>query len=147
MNYNLAHLLHITPKETHYVATALLATFRGFAGSFGSALGGGVFQRQLSSSLKSRFHDAGLKNPRLVRQLLGSPVLVGKLEGMEREIAIGAYQDALKVLWLTMAVIALSSFFVQAGTGWKGDAKKRVSHDERQALLDGSNARNVEDRS
>ena len=146
MNYNLAHLLHITPKETHYVATALLATFRGFAGSFGSALGGGIFQRQLSSSLKSRFGDAGLSNPRLVRQLLGSPVLVGKLEGKERDIAIGGYQDALKVLWLTMGAIALLSFFVQAGTGWKGEAEQRASADERQALLDESNVRSVEDR-
>ncbi|KAH8162287.1 hypothetical protein CIB48_g5974 [Xylaria polymorpha] len=37
LNYTLAHLLHLTLPETHYVATSLLGTFRGFAGSFGSA--------------------------------------------------------------------------------------------------------------
>jgi predicted MFS family arabinose efflux permease len=45
MNYTLAHLLHLTPKSTHYIATSLIATFRGFAGSCGSAIGGGLFTR------------------------------------------------------------------------------------------------------
>lgn len=135
-NYNLAHLLHLTPPETHYVGTALLATFRGFAGSFGSAIGGGIFGRTLRTSLKKGFADLGLERRRLIRELLGSPALVGQLEGPERDVAVNGYQDALKVLWLSMALIALAMFFVQAGTGWKGDAQKKKEDDERQALLE-----------
>ncbi|KAI5369614.1 Putative major facilitator superfamily, MFS transporter superfamily [Septoria linicola] len=146
MNYNLAHLLHITPKETHYVATALLATFRGFAGSFGSAIGGGVFSRSLRASLESRFNDAGLNNPRLIRQLLGSPALVGQLEGIERTIAVEGYQDALKVLWLIMAAIGMGTFFVQAGTGWNGcNERQQPKDDDRPSLLNDSDRRDTDD--
>ncbi|KAM3418204.1 hypothetical protein BST61_g4208 [Cercospora zeina] len=127
MNYNLAHMLHLTPKPTHYVATALLGTFRGFAGSFGSALGGGLFERTLYSDLQRRFRDAGLENPSLVRRLLGSPALVEQLKSPEREIAIEVYQYALRVLWFAMAGIAFVAFFVQAGTGWRGHEEKLSS--------------------
>lgn len=149
MNYNLAHLLHITPKETHYVATALLSTFRGFAGSFGSAIGGGVFQRKLTTSLTSKLDNANLTNPQLVRELLGKPALVDQLHGMEREIAIESYQDALKILWLAMAAVAVVSFLCQAGTGWQGHLEKQILDEERRALLgDGrrdDHVRDIED--
>ncbi|EME87951.1 uncharacterized protein MYCFIDRAFT_169680 [Pseudocercospora fijiensis CIRAD86] len=134
-NYDLAHLLHITPKETHYVATALLATFRGFAGSFGAAIGGGLFPRTLDGSLKGRFADQGMERAALIRRLLGSPALVEQLDGVEKQIAVAGYQDALKLLWLSMALIAVAMLFVQAGVGPKWDAEKHRLEGERQSLL------------
>ncbi|KAF2209807.1 hypothetical protein CERZMDRAFT_100209 [Cercospora zeae-maydis SCOH1-5] len=145
MNYNLAHMLHLTPKATHYVATALLGTFRGFAGSFGSAFGGGLFERTLYSDLERRFRDAGLKDSALVRRLLGSPALVEQLKSPEREIAIESYQHALRVLWFAMAGIAFVAFFVQAGTGWTGHGEKPVTEDEREALLNDRDNHDAED--
>ncbi|KAH9825733.1 Major Facilitator Superfamily [Teratosphaeria destructans] len=136
LNYNLAHLLHLTPKSTHYVATSLLATFRGFAGSFGSAIGGGLFTRTLMGSLTDRFGEEGIEHKRaLVRQLLGSPALVGRLQGAEKEIAIRGYEDALKVLWLSAAALALVTVFVQAGTGWTGHQETSVLEQERARLM------------
>ena len=44
LNYTLAHLLHLSHKDTHYITTSLLGTFRGFGGSFG---GGRQLQRSL----------------------------------------------------------------------------------------------------
>jgi hypothetical protein len=120
LNYNLAHLLHLTPKSTHYIATSLLATFRGFAGSFGSAIGGGLFTRALYHSLEHGFAEAGLRHKEeLIRRLLGSPALVEQLGGIEREIAIQGYQDALRTLFLAGAGLAVLMVLVQAGTGWK----------------------------
>ncbi|KAK5174432.1 uncharacterized protein LTR77_001512 [Saxophila tyrrhenica] len=120
LNYNLAHLLHLTPSSTHYIATSLLATFRGFAGSFGSAIGGGLFQRKLYTSLTDGFAEEGLRHREdLVRRLLGSPALVEQLGGAEREVAIRGYEDALRTLFLAGAGLALLTVFVQAGTGWR----------------------------
>jgi hypothetical protein len=97
LNYALVHLLHLTLPEVHPIVISLLATFRGFAGSFGSAIGGGFFGRVLHRSLKTGFANAGLSHRGdLIRKLLGSPALVGKLDGVERMVAVGAYQDALK---------------------------------------------------
>ena len=119
LNYNLAHVLHLTPSSTHYIATSLVATFRGFAGSFGSSIGGGLFTRTLYQSLTHRFAEEGLRHEEdLVRRLLGSPALVGNLDGVEREVAINGYQDALRTLYLAMAGLAVLMVFVQAGTGW-----------------------------
>lgn len=127
LNYNLAHLLHMTPKHTHYIATSLLATFRGFAGSFGSAIGGGLFSRTLYASLERGFEEEGLNGREdLVRRLLGSPALVGKLEGVERRVAVEGYQDALRALWLAGAGLAAVTVLVQAGTGWKGVGEKEA---------------------
>ncbi|CAK3960212.1 major facilitator superfamily transporter [Lecanosticta acicola] len=130
LNYNLAHLLHLTPKETHYVATALIATFRGFAGSFGASIGGGLFTRTLSTSLTTRFAERGLRDETLIRKLLGSPALVEQLEGVKQEIAIKGYEDALRTLWLAAAVLALGTIVVQAGVGWEGDSEKKVLEEE-----------------
>ncbi|KAK3675439.1 hypothetical protein LTR78_004522 [Recurvomyces mirabilis] len=143
LNYTLAHLLHLTPKRTHYIATSLLATFRGFAGSFGSAIGGGIFTRRLYSSLESGFAEHGFKGREdLVRRLLGSPGLVRGLQGVEKEVAIKGYEDALRTLFLAGAGLALVTVIVQAGTGWKQAKEDRVTAEEeedeqeaRQALL------------
>ncbi|KAK5743281.1 hypothetical protein LTR17_002758 [Elasticomyces elasticus] len=141
LNYNLAHLLHLTPKSTHYIATSLLATFRGFAGSFGSAIGGGIFTRKLSTSLKQGFEDAGLEHEKgLIRRLLGSPALVGQLDGVEKRVAITGYEDALRTLFLAGAGLAAVTVLVQAGTGWKAAKEEdSVLEEEREALIERTN--------
>ncbi|KAG8626581.1 hypothetical protein KVT40_005526 [Elsinoe batatas] len=120
LNYTFAHLLHLTPKSTHFMATSLVATFRGFAGSFASAAGGGYFVRVLRDVLTEQFAQRGIQ-PRegLIRKLLGSPALVRDLSGLEKEAAVEGYTVALKALWLGAAVIAASIIFLQASTGWK----------------------------
>lgn len=118
-NYALAHLLHLTLAEVHPVVISLLTTFRGFAGSFGSAIGGGLFVRVLSKSLADGFVREGLEHrEELVRRLLGSPALVSRLDGVERSVAVGAYQDALKALFLGATALSILVTLVQGGTGW-----------------------------
>lgn len=124
LNYTLVHLLHLTPSSVHPIVLSLLATFRGFAGSFGSAIGGGLFARILRRSLADGFEEAGLRRDDLIRRLLGSPALVGRLEGKERDIAVGAYEDGLKALFLSSVALAVVVIFVQACTGWKGIDKE-----------------------
>ena len=143
LNYNLAHLLHLTPKSTHYIATSLLATFRGFSGSFGSAIGGGLFSRTLYNSLTRQFAERGIKNEDLVIRLLGSPALVGSLEGVQKEVAVKGYEEALKLLFLSGAGLAALMIFLQAGTGWKAAGEESVEavnepEEEREELLDGA---------
>nr|POF12965.1 efflux pump fus6 [Quercus suber] len=133
LNYTLAHLLHVTPKSTHYIATSLLATIRGFAGSFGAAVGGGIFTRRLSTSLEAGFENSSLGDSKeLVRQLLGSPRLVWKLDGIERDIAISGYEAALKTLFFAGAGLAVVMILVQAGTGWKSGGEKSSVREEEQ---------------
>jgi len=130
LNYTLAHVLHLTPPTTHFMTVSLLTTFRGFAGSFGSAIGGGLFVRVLKARLETEFgENGGLKGKEeLVRKLLGSPILVQALEGLERRIAIGSYEGSLKQLYIAAAGLALIMVFVQAATGWK--AGKEGKEDE-----------------
>jgi hypothetical protein len=124
MNYVLVHLLHLTLPEVHPIVISLLATFRGFSGSFGSAIGGGYFVRILHKSLDNGFAKAGLKDRgELTRRLLGSPALVGRLEGMDRTVAVGAYAHALKALFLCAVGLSIVVALVQAGTGWQEPAK------------------------
>ena len=143
LNYTLAHLLHLTPSSTHYIATSLIATFRGFAGSFGSAIGGGIFTRILRDSLDTHFHEKGFGRSKdgLVRRLLGSPALVASLDGMEREVAVQGYQDALRYLWLTAAALAAAVVLIQASTGWEGAKQEKTLVDEAQEV----ESRNQED--
>ncbi|TKA31785.1 hypothetical protein B0A50_01864 [Salinomyces thailandicus] len=144
LNYTLAHLLHLTPKSTHYMATSLVATFRGFAGSFGSAIGGGMFTRKLATSLQSHFESEGLHHKeRLIRRLLGSPALVGELTGVDKEVAIRGYEDALRMLFLAGAGLAVVMVFVQAGTGWRGAKDESVLDEERDALVRNSNTQSA----
>lgn len=146
LNYNLAHLLHITPPGTAYVATAMLSTFRALSGSFGSAIGGGFFARALRGTLERRFAAAGLSHQEeLIRQLLGAPGLVGSLRGVEHEVAQASYEEALRTLWLAAAGLAVAMAVVQACAGWQeheGHGKERAGvvgsdelGEERQPLL------------
>lgn len=144
LNYTLAHLLHLTPPSTHYVATSLVATFRGFAGSFGSAVGGGLFTRTLYDSLAKGFAERGMKHREdLIRRLLGSPALVESLRDDERGVAVRGYQDALRALFLAGAGLAVLMVFVQVGTGWRGPGEKSVLEEERRALVVGDDDRDT----
>ena len=143
LNYSLAHLLHLTPKETHYIGSSLLAMFRSFAGSFGSSIGGGLFTRTLYRSLTAGFDEAGLRHKEdLVRRLLGSPALVEDLGGVEKEVAINGYQDALRMLFLAAAGLAGLMVILQAGTGWTAPEEQEAmgngAEDEGEQLVNDS---------
>ncbi|EOD43648.1 putative mfs multidrug transporter protein [Neofusicoccum parvum UCRNP2] len=135
INYALVHALHLTPPATHFVLTSLVATFRGFAGSFGSAIGGGVFARLLADSLARGFRARDQPGKEeLIRRLLGSPALVAQLDGVDRAVAISGYEDALRGLFLAAVVLGVVALAVQAGTGWRGyqdeDGQERRHEDE-----------------
>lgn len=136
LNYTLAHLLHLTRPDTHYVATSLLGTFRGFAGSFGTAIGGGLFVRTLRARLEYGFAavDGTAPNLRpdralLVKKLIGSPALVygGGLSHVDRGVAVQGYVDALRLLFQAASALTIVVLLVQAATGWK--APDRVVED------------------
>ncbi|KAH8694219.1 putative MFS multidrug transporter [Talaromyces proteolyticus] len=150
LNYTLSHVLHLTLPSTHFIVTSLIATFRSFAGSFGAAVGGGIFSRVLKSQL-----DAGFLNSRedyqhfdhnsddvedLIRRLLGSPALVWQLNGNEKTIAIGAYQSALKATFLAACGLVALVTFLQAGTGWTApvDSMTEVGQDVDEGAEDES---------
>jgi hypothetical protein len=138
MNYALSHMLHLTDPNVHYIVTSLLGMFRGSAGSFGSAIGGGFFQRELKKALEKGFGKHGLSaKDDLVRKLLGSPALVRKLSGLEKEVAIQSYEHAVKLLILGGCVLALVATIIQACTGWKAphEVEKDV-HDDLEDRLD-----------
>jgi len=138
MNYTLAHVLHLTHKRNHFIATALTATSRGFASSFGSAVGGGIFGRALLVTLRKGFEDRNLTGKDdLVKNLLSRPALVSGLTGDEREIALEGYAAALKTLFTAGAVLALLAVVVQAGTGWKAGADDdRIGNDDESTEVD-----------
>lgn len=131
LNYTLAHMLHLAAPETHFIATSLLATFRGFAGSFGTAIGGGAFGRTLRDVLTDGFTelDGGVLGEGrrvLITRLIGSPALVfeGGLSDAERAVAVGGYEVALKMLYRGAAAVCLLVLIVQAGTGWSAPVSK-----------------------
>jgi hypothetical protein len=131
LNYTLAHMLHLATPETHFIATSLLATFRGFAGSFGTAIGGGVFGRTLRDVLTSGFEEldgGSLAKGRgtLITRLIGSPALVfgGGLSDAEQAVAVGGYEAALKVLYRGAAGVCILVLIVQAATGWAAPVSK-----------------------
>ncbi|KAF2032974.1 MFS general substrate transporter [Setomelanomma holmii] len=125
LNYALVHLLHLTTTDVHPIVISLLATFRGFAGSFGSAIGGGLFSRVLHKSLKDGFAGAGLPHrSELIRKLLGSPALVGRLDGAEKRVAVGAYKDAFRALFLSAVALSAIVVALQASTGRQSPAEK-----------------------
>jgi hypothetical protein len=137
MNYALSHMLHLTDPKVHYIVTSLLGMFRGSAGSFGSAIGGGFFQRELKKALEKGFGKYGLfAKDDLIRKLLGSPALVRNLRGVEKEVAIQSYEHAVKVLILGGCVLALVATIIQACTGWTAphEVKKDV-HDDLEDRL------------
>lgn len=120
LNYTLVHLLHVTDPATHFVATSVVAMFRGFAGSFGSAIGGGIFVRVLRARLVAGFESRGLGDEEgLVRRLLGSPKLVASLTGAERAVAMNSYEGAIRTLFLAGTILTILATLLQACTGWR----------------------------
>ncbi|KAL5439698.1 hypothetical protein PMIN07_004904 [Paraphaeosphaeria minitans] len=146
LNYTLVHLLHLTLPEVHPIVLSLLATFRGFSGSFGSAIGGGIFERVLRTSLVEGFSRAGVEDGTgLIRRLLGSPALVATLEGQRKEIAVNAYREGIKTLFLCGTGLAVLMTLVQAGSGWKApmgrvaaSEDEDVEEEEEEALAEGA---------
>ncbi|OTA91000.1 hypothetical protein M434DRAFT_397562 [Hypoxylon sp. CO27-5] len=148
LNYTLAHLLHLTLPETHYVATSLLGTFRGFAGSFGSAIGGGIFARTLRESLERGFKEidglggSGQGRDELIRKLIGSPALVynGGLGAEEQQVAVQGYVDAIRVLFQAAVVLSIFVLVIQAASGWRGPLDKAKDQE-----IGGSRGDEIED--
>ncbi|KAF2737165.1 MFS general substrate transporter [Polyplosphaeria fusca] len=137
LNYVLVHLLHLTLPEVHPIVLSLLATFRGFAGSFGSAIGGGLFARVLRKSLINGFENAGLngeKDRDLIRRLVGSPALVRGLDHVRKDIAVSAYEKGLKALFFAGVGLAVIVTLVQAGTGWKEPVKEEEERLEEEDM-------------
>ena len=126
LNYTLAHLLHLSHQDTHFVTSSLLATFRGFGGSFGTAIGGGIFYRVLRNVLVRGFRDIdgvddlGPDRTELVKRLLGSPALVfhGDLTSREHAVAIEGYATASAATWRAASMLVVLVLIVQAATGW-----------------------------
>lgn len=136
LNYTLAHMLHLVEPENHFIATSLLTTFRGFAGSFGTAIGGGVFARTLRDVLAKGFERLdgerlGRGRLELITRLIGSPALVygGDLSDAERAVAVEGYEAALRVLYQGAAAVCLLVLVVQAGTGWAAPVSKQQEED------------------
>lgn len=126
MNYTLSHVLHLTSPHVHYIVSSLIAMSRGFAGSFGSAVGGGFFTRILKTSLEKEFAEHDLPSrPDLIRTLLGSPATVMQLTGTERLVAIQSYEHAIRMLFLGGSLVALTATAFQAATGWTSEVDKK----------------------
>ena len=122
MIYVLTHVLHRTPKDSHFIITGLVAMFRGLSASFGSAIGGGMFARILKRALVKGFQDEGIPpegKGDLIRRLLGSPASVSQLKGVEKQVAIDGYVVALRSLFTAAAIVAAVATLIQAGTGWR----------------------------
>ncbi|KAK9425570.1 putative Major facilitator superfamily domain-containing protein [Seiridium unicorne] len=146
LNYTLAHMLHLTPTDTHYIATSLLGTFRGFAGSFGSALGGGIFFRALQAGLEKGFKTVddterlSYRRQLLIKKLIGSPALVynGGLGDVDQQVAVQGYVAGLKVLFQAAVVLVCIVLVLQAATGWKGPKDQKDDEEEvREVLVEG----------
>ncbi|EXJ91642.1 hypothetical protein A1O3_00192 [Capronia epimyces CBS 606.96] len=119
LNYSLAHVLHLTHPATHIIVIPLNAMFRSLSGSFGSSISGGLFLRTLQQSLQDGFDARGITGKaRLIRQLLGTPILVQRLQGVDREVAMLGYETAFKKMYLAGGFLAVAVLLVQAGTGW-----------------------------
>ncbi|KAK4670566.1 uncharacterized protein QC763_212890 [Podospora pseudopauciseta] len=146
VNYTLAHLLHLAPAKDHFIVTGLLATFRGFAGSFGTGIGGGVFNRVLRGSLTRGFLELGHgelteRREKLITVLVGSPAAVwqeGVLSKMERGVAVGGYEMALRKLYMGAAGVTVVVLILQWATGWKGveDETKTDEEGIREAVVE-----------
>lgn len=140
LNYSLAHLLYLSHRDTEYVSTSLLGMFRGFGGSFGTSIGGGIFVRFLKQALTAGF--AGLEgregeqgltpeHARLVTRLLGAPGLVfsGELSAEEQQVAVNGYSGAIGGVWHAAALLALVVVAVQAAAGWTAPEERDGKYD------------------
>ena len=140
LNYTLAHLLHLSHPDTQYITTSLLGTFRGFGGSFGTSIGGGIFYRLLRTQLTSGFlsldggDELSPARQRLVSRLLGTPELVfhGGLSPDAKDVAVEGYAGAIRGVWQAMATLGLAVVLVQALTGWKAPAKEAQDFGEEE---------------
>lgn len=143
-NLSLSHVLNLSHRDVEYVSSALLGTFRGFGGSFGSAIGGGVYTRILRSTLVKGFlelgEDANHLSPhrqKLVNQLVASPAMVhhGGLDPAEQQIAVNGYITATSGLWRSAAILGLIVILIQAGTARKApkdrDENGDITEEER----------------
>lgn len=145
LNYTLAHILHLSHKDTRYITTSLLGTFRGFGGSFGTAIGGGIFYRLLRSNLTSGFLelDGGhLSKGRrdLISKLLGTPGLVfgGDLDDAARHVAVDGYAGASRGVWQAAAAWGIVMIVIQAATGWTAPQEEgceEIDEEEARALI------------
>jgi MFS family permease len=141
MNYTLAHIQHLVHTDVRLIVISIFFTFRGFAGTFGATVGGGVFNRALKAALIRRFDEEQMVLPdSLLRKLVGSPRAVYdlRLGGYARKAAIQGYVDALQTLFLAGVGLAVVTLFLQACTGWKGAEdreKEEPSNEERGRLL------------
>jgi len=149
LNYTMAHLLHLSSPDVHFIVTSLLSTFRGFAGSFGTAIGGGVFTRTLRGALAEGFKrlDGGevldKAREKLIAVLIGSPAVIwkeGVLSVAERSVAVVGYERALKVLYASAAAVCLLVLAMQAGTGWTGPQGKEDDDEFEEAVAEGDRA-------
>ena len=140
VTYTPIHLLHLCDPQNHAFALGLLTNARGFAGSFASAIGGGLFLRMLKGSLERGFRNSGLVyEPDLIRKLLGSPAMVQELAGEEKLIAMHGYEYSLKMIFLFGGGLGLLMAIVQAGTGWKGyDDQGEIRADEETGSIGGA---------
>ena len=134
LNYTLAHVLFLTPSSTHVIVIPFIAMLRSLAGSFGSAISGGIFLRSLTSSLQSGLKSIDLPAERkaeLIKRLIGSPGLVWKLptEAL-RQVALGAYVDAYRSMFWAGTAMALGMAVVQAGTGWRAPKEEKEEDQE-----------------
>ncbi|CAH0026509.1 unnamed protein product [Clonostachys rhizophaga] len=139
INYTLAHLLHHSHDGTSYITTSLLGTFRGFGGAFGTAIGGGIFNRVLRSRLTEGFRSVdgggGSLTPAqrwLIEQLLGAPELVygSGLSPEDRAVAIDSYASAIRVVFQAATVLGVIVLVFQAGTGWTAPEREDEREDE-----------------
>lgn len=145
LNYTLHHLLFLVVSDVRFIATSLVATFRGFAGTFGSAIGGGIFIRVLQRSLIAGFQEHGIKDRKgLIRRLLGSPRAVQELHGVEKQIAVTAYTKAIQALFYSAAALGVVMLLVQAGTGWTAPDEQPTAE---SSSPDGDNYHNDEETS
>jgi len=125
LNYTLAHVLHLTLPANHVIVIPLNSTFRSLSGSFGSAISGGIFLRELRRSLVDGFTKQGVKgNADLINKLVGTPLMVHQLTGIEREVAVDSYTIALRTLFMSGSALALAMLAIQAGTGWTAPDEK-----------------------
>jgi predicted MFS family arabinose efflux permease len=137
LNYTLHHALYLVEPDVRFIVASLLATFRGFAGTFGSSIGGGVFVRVLRTALIRGFTENDIPvDDQLVRRLLGSPRAVQDLKGVTRAIAVDAYTKGIQTLFLTGVVLSVAMFFVQAGTGWRGPEDRVNDADSEDEVTD-----------
>ncbi|KIW21132.1 hypothetical protein PV08_01712 [Exophiala spinifera] len=119
LNYSLAHVLHLTVPATHIIVIPLNAMFRSLSGSFGSSISGGLFLRTLVTTLRDEFARRGVTGKEgLIKQLAGTPILVQRLTGVEREVALVGYETGLKTVYLAGGCLAVVMLVVQACVGW-----------------------------